>query len=106
MLCRYDIFRVNATNTVTIVIFYLRKPTFSKTLDCIPRSSKDQVRKMLQGLNRTQRQAIKRVLVSDQYTLVVGKLLMKISFQYYPFLCSVRVSKIKLWIADLYVIMN
>lgn len=30
---------------------------------------------MLRGLNRTQRQAIKRVLLSNDYTLVVGKFL-------------------------------
>nr|CAB3238414.1 DNA replication ATP-dependent helicase/nuclease DNA2 [Phallusia mammillata] len=48
------------------------EPTFGKNLDFIPRSAKEEVASMLRGLNRTQRQAIKRVLLSNEYTLVVG----------------------------------
>ena len=54
------------------------EPSFQKSLDFIPRSSKDEVAAMLRGLNRTQRQAIKRVLLSNDYTLVVGKLLLSL----------------------------
>ncbi|CAK8687740.1 unnamed protein product [Clavelina lepadiformis] len=59
-------------NRLRGLIISHREPTFQRSLNFIPRSSKDEVAKMLQGLNRTQRQAIKRVLLSNDYTLVVG----------------------------------
>uniref|UniRef100_UPI00358FB190 DNA replication ATP-dependent helicase/nuclease DNA2 n=1 Tax=Myxine glutinosa TaxID=7769 RepID=UPI00358FB190 len=43
-----------------------------RLLDVLPRGAKDSVAKILQGLNRPQRQAMKRVLLSKDYTLVVG----------------------------------
>uniref|UniRef100_H2ZHQ5 DNA replication ATP-dependent helicase/nuclease n=1 Tax=Ciona savignyi TaxID=51511 RepID=H2ZHQ5_CIOSA len=60
------------TNFFLLFIFPPREPSFVKNLDFVPRSAKDEVGRMLRGLNRTQRQAIKRVLLSKDYTLVVG----------------------------------
>uniref|UniRef100_A0A8C4Q3P1 DNA replication ATP-dependent helicase/nuclease DNA2 n=1 Tax=Eptatretus burgeri TaxID=7764 RepID=A0A8C4Q3P1_EPTBU len=48
-------------------------PRFLERLaDVLPPGAKDSVAKILQGLNRPQRQAMKRVLLSQDYTLVVG----------------------------------
>ncbi|XP_078492398.1 DNA replication ATP-dependent helicase/nuclease DNA2 [Ciona intestinalis] len=59
-------------NKLRHLIIMHRDPFFAKNLDFIPRSSKDEIAQMLRGLNKTQRQAIKRVLISKDYTLVVG----------------------------------
>uniref|UniRef100_H2ZHQ4 DNA replication ATP-dependent helicase/nuclease n=1 Tax=Ciona savignyi TaxID=51511 RepID=H2ZHQ4_CIOSA len=59
-------------NSLRQLIIMHREPSFVKNLDFVPRSAKDEVGRMLRGLNRTQRQAIKRVLLSKDYTLVVG----------------------------------
>ena len=65
--------QVRRIRVITLRAHNFREPSFKKSLDFIPRSSKDAVATMLRGLNRTQRQAIKRVLLSNDYTLVVGK---------------------------------
>uniref|UniRef100_F6USX3 DNA replication ATP-dependent helicase/nuclease n=1 Tax=Ciona intestinalis TaxID=7719 RepID=F6USX3_CIOIN len=59
-------------NKLRHLIIMHRDPFFAKNLDFIPRSSKNEIAQMLRGLNKTQRQAIKRVLISKDYTLVVG----------------------------------
>ncbi|XP_077973735.1 DNA replication ATP-dependent helicase/nuclease DNA2-like [Styela clava] len=62
-----------SANNLRELIINHREPTFTTDLQkVIPRTSKNDVAKMLRGLNRTQRQAIKRVLLSNEYTLVVG----------------------------------
>uniref|UniRef100_A0A665UB13 DNA replication ATP-dependent helicase/nuclease n=1 Tax=Echeneis naucrates TaxID=173247 RepID=A0A665UB13_ECHNA len=51
----------------------LRVPEFIDSLSSVlPREAKDTVAVILKGLNKPQRQAMKRVLLSKDYTLIVG----------------------------------
>ncbi|XP_068172042.1 DNA replication ATP-dependent helicase/nuclease DNA2 [Antennarius striatus] len=51
----------------------LRPPEFISNLSSVlPREAKDTVAKILQGLNKPQKQAMKKVLLSKDYTLIVG----------------------------------
>ncbi|XP_030232476.1 DNA replication ATP-dependent helicase/nuclease DNA2 [Gadus morhua] len=51
----------------------LRPPQFIDNLSSVlPREAKDAVAEILKGLNKPQRQAMKKVLLSQDYTLIVG----------------------------------
>ncbi|XP_051779352.1 DNA replication ATP-dependent helicase/nuclease DNA2 [Erpetoichthys calabaricus] len=51
----------------------LRPPEFIQHLSSVlPRGAKDTVASILKGLNKPQKQAMKRVLLSKDYTLIVG----------------------------------
>ncbi|XP_077376094.1 DNA replication ATP-dependent helicase/nuclease DNA2 [Festucalex cinctus] len=50
-----------------------RSPEFISNLsDVLPREAKDTVANILKGLNKPQKQAMKKVLLSKDYTLIVG----------------------------------
>ncbi|KAG7279171.1 hypothetical protein CRUP_022366 [Coryphaenoides rupestris] len=51
----------------------LRPPQFISNLSSVlPREAKDTVANILKGLNKPQKQAMKKVLLSTDYTLIVG----------------------------------
>ncbi|XP_078112148.1 DNA replication ATP-dependent helicase/nuclease DNA2-like [Sander vitreus] len=51
----------------------LRPPEFISNLSSVlPREAKDTVANILKGLNKPQKQAMKKVLLSKDYTLIVG----------------------------------
>ncbi|XP_060895987.1 DNA replication ATP-dependent helicase/nuclease DNA2 [Labrus mixtus] len=55
------------------LIVDLRPPTFISNLSSVlPRDAKDIVANILKGLNKPQKQAMKKVLLSKDYTLIVG----------------------------------
>ncbi|KAM9197403.1 DNA replication ATP-dependent helicase/nuclease DNA2 [Dugong dugon] len=55
------------------LIIDLREPQFTSYLSSVlPHDAKDTVACILKGLNKPQRQAMKRVLLSKDYTLIVG----------------------------------
>nr|XP_032806001.1 DNA replication ATP-dependent helicase/nuclease DNA2 [Petromyzon marinus] len=55
------------------LVIDLKRPEFLERLsDVLPVDAKDTVAQILKGLNRPQRQAMKRVLLSRDYTLIVG----------------------------------
>ncbi|XP_030580226.1 DNA replication ATP-dependent helicase/nuclease DNA2 isoform X2 [Archocentrus centrarchus] len=55
------------------LIIDLRSPEFISNLSSVlPRGAKDTVADILKGLNKPQKQAMKKVLLSKDYTLVVG----------------------------------
>ncbi|XP_043912886.1 DNA replication ATP-dependent helicase/nuclease DNA2 [Protopterus annectens] len=55
------------------LIIDFRVPQFVQHLSSVlPRDAKDEVAKILKGLNKPQKQAMKRVLLSKDYTLIVG----------------------------------
>lgn len=55
------------------LIIDFRPPEFISNLSAVlPREAKDTVANILKGLNKPQKQAMKRVLLSKDYTLIVG----------------------------------
>ncbi|XP_063047000.1 DNA replication ATP-dependent helicase/nuclease DNA2 [Engraulis encrasicolus] len=55
------------------LIVDFRPPQFIESLSSVlPRDAKDTVANILKGLNKPQKQAMKRVLLSKDYTLIVG----------------------------------
>ncbi|XP_048864961.1 DNA replication ATP-dependent helicase/nuclease DNA2 isoform X2 [Brienomyrus brachyistius] len=55
------------------IIIDLRPPCFFESLSSVlPRDAKDTVASILKGLNKTQKQAMKKVLLSKDYTVIVG----------------------------------
>ncbi|XP_074522207.1 DNA replication ATP-dependent helicase/nuclease DNA2 [Halichoeres trimaculatus] len=55
------------------LIIDLRPPKFISNLSSVlPREAKDTVANILKGLNKPQKQAMKKVLLSQDYTLIVG----------------------------------
>ncbi|XP_041839063.1 DNA replication ATP-dependent helicase/nuclease DNA2 isoform X2 [Melanotaenia boesemani] len=55
------------------LIIDLRSPEFISNLSSVlPREAKDTVANILKGLNKPQKQAMKKVLLSKDYTLIVG----------------------------------
>ncbi|XP_069609539.1 DNA replication ATP-dependent helicase/nuclease DNA2 [Ranitomeya imitator] len=55
------------------LIIDFKKPSFIQYLSSVlPHEAKDTVANILKGLNKPQKQAMKRVLLSEDYTLIVG----------------------------------
>ncbi|XP_072565933.1 DNA replication ATP-dependent helicase/nuclease DNA2 isoform X2 [Paramormyrops kingsleyae] len=55
------------------IIIDLRPPCFFESLSSVlPQDVKDTVASILKGLNKTQKQAMKKVLLSKDYTVIVG----------------------------------
>ncbi|XP_046275785.2 DNA replication ATP-dependent helicase/nuclease DNA2 [Marmota monax] len=63
----------NASKKLRDLIIDFREPQFIPYLSSVlPRDAKDTVANILKGLNKPQRQAMKKVLLSKDYTLIVG----------------------------------
>ncbi|XP_067908486.1 DNA replication ATP-dependent helicase/nuclease DNA2 isoform X2 [Heterodontus francisci] len=61
------------SNRLRELIIGLRPPQFISYLSTVlPREAKETVANILRGLNKPQKQAMKRVLLSKDYTLIVG----------------------------------
>ncbi|KAJ8416071.1 hypothetical protein AAFF_G00380930 [Aldrovandia affinis] len=62
-----------ASGKLRELIVDFRPPRFVETLSSVlPREAKDTVANILKGLNKPQKQAMKKVLLSKDYTLIVG----------------------------------
>uniref|UniRef100_A0A8C9QEN2 DNA replication ATP-dependent helicase/nuclease n=1 Tax=Spermophilus dauricus TaxID=99837 RepID=A0A8C9QEN2_SPEDA len=63
----------NASKKLRDLIIDFHEPQFIPYLSSVlPRDAKDTVANILKGLNKPQRQAMKKVLLSKDYTLIVG----------------------------------
>ncbi|KAM5140441.1 DNA replication ATP-dependent helicase/nuclease DNA2 [Mantella aurantiaca] len=63
----------SASEKLRDLIIDFRKPHFVQYLSSVlPHDAKDTVANILKGLNKPQKQAMKRVLLSKDYTLIVG----------------------------------
>uniref|UniRef100_A0A671QYG6 DNA replication ATP-dependent helicase/nuclease n=1 Tax=Sinocyclocheilus anshuiensis TaxID=1608454 RepID=A0A671QYG6_9TELE len=63
----------NTPTRVLTLIVEFRPPQFIDSLSSVlPRDAKDTVANILKGLNKPQKQAMKKVLLSKDYTLIVG----------------------------------
>uniref|UniRef100_A0A8D2AS67 DNA replication ATP-dependent helicase/nuclease DNA2 n=1 Tax=Sciurus vulgaris TaxID=55149 RepID=A0A8D2AS67_SCIVU len=63
----------NASKKLRDLIIDFREPQFVPYLSSVlPHDAKDTVASILKGLNKPQRQAMKKVLLSKDYTLIVG----------------------------------
>ncbi|XP_026234301.1 DNA replication ATP-dependent helicase/nuclease DNA2 [Anabas testudineus] len=61
------------SNRLRELVVDLRPPEFISNLSSVlPRDAKDTVANILKGLNKPQKQAMKKVLLSKDYTLIVG----------------------------------
>lgn len=61
------------SNRLRELIVDLRPPKFISNLSSVlPRGAKETVANILKGLNKPQKQAMKKVLLSEDYTLIVG----------------------------------
>ncbi|KAG7236010.1 hypothetical protein INR49_001408 [Caranx melampygus] len=61
------------SNRLRELVVDLRPPEFISNLSSVlPREAKDTVANILKGLNKPQKQAMKKVLLSKDYTLIVG----------------------------------
>ncbi|XP_006889113.1 PREDICTED: DNA replication ATP-dependent helicase/nuclease DNA2 [Elephantulus edwardii] len=64
---------IHASKRLRELIIDLREPQFTSYLSSVlPHDAKDTVACILKGLNKPQRQAMKKVLLSKDYTLIVG----------------------------------